>query len=495
MKINKEEIVLTIGTFSIWLILIVLLLIEKKSREEFYLNKKIENLESQFLITTEMFDKISESVANIKINSDFIVSILYTKDYKKRLDIYNYLYKSFTLLKSYGYKDIMFLLPEGTVFLDMETPEKYGRKLINIDRILVISNNLNSYIDKRFYDSIIYSYPLFYKNNFVGTVYFIIPLYTIGKNLSSVFKNKYVFYIKKEFISLQGKKGFVQSEFSPSYFVDKQFYSIRLKNNPEETNLISDINLRLKEDIKKLLQNEESFSLPYNHNNTDYIITFYSIKDLNSKHIGYLVSYEKDKSFKEFSKIFYLSSILITVIVLLIFTFLRYTLKMKAIAEKNAITDKLTGALNRMAIEPVINIEYERAKRNKKPISIILFDIDFFKKINDTYGHNTGDYVLKKTAEIVKRNTRKIDYLIRWGGEEFLILMPETDLEFAVKVAEKLRVLVENYQFKDVGKVTISLGVTQIKIGEKLDHAIKRADDALYLAKNRGRNRVEFDNS
>lgn len=493
MKTVKEKIASTIGTFLVWLILIALLFIDKKNKENFYLKKKIENLESQFFIITEKFDKISELVANMKVKDNYVAGILYSKDYNRRLEIYDYLREPFRLMKSYGYKDIIFLLPEGNIFLDMEMPEKYGKKLKNIEAIVVISNNLNNSLDKRFYDSVVYSYPIFYKNSFVGTVYFIVPLYTIGKNLSDIFKNQYVFYIKEDFISIEGKKGLVQSELSPSYFVDRQFYNLKLKDKPEKVNLVSQINSEIKERITELIEKEESFSIPYNYNNENYIITFYSIKDLNNRHLGYLVSYEKDKTFNEFSKFFYVSSTLITTVVLLTFILLSHILKMKAIAEKNAITDRLTGALNRMAIETIMNAEYERAKRNKKPISIILFDIDFFKKINDTYGHNAGDYVLKKIVEIVKKNIRKSDYLIRWGGEEFLILLPETDIESAIKVAEKLRTLVENYQFKDIGKVTISLGVAQIKTGEKLDHAIKRADEALYLAKNRGRNRVEFD--
>lgn len=491
MKKNKEKTALIVGAIVVSTALILLLYLDKRRKEQFYLQKKIEKVESEFFIIGEKFDKISELFVNTKVKNSPIPNIILTKNFDRRFEIYDMIYDDFRILKKYGYKNIIFFLPDGSLFLDTENSKRYGKKL-DIDSIIVVSNNLNNAIDKRFYDSLVYSYVLFSKNEVAGTVYFIIPLYTIGKNLSDIFKNYYVFYIKKEFISIEGKTGFIQTELNPDYFVDKQFYNLRLKARPEETNILAEINSNIKESVKHLLQREESFSIPHDYNGNKYIITFYSIKSINDRHIGYLVSYEIDNTFGEFSRWFYISSGLIILIVVIVSAFILYILKIKAIAEKNAITDKLTGALNRTAIEVIINTERERAKRAKKPISIILFDIDFFKKINDTYGHDVGDYVLKTVVELIRKNIRKSDYLIRWGGEEFMILLPETDIDSTIKIAEKLRSLVENYQFKTVGKVTISLGLTQLKTGEDFDSAVKRADESLYLAKNRGRNRVEF---
>ena len=136
--------------------------------------------------------------------------------------------------------------------------------------------------------------------------------------------------------------------------------------------------------------------------------------------------------------------------------------------------------------------EIQRAKRYKRPLSLIIFDIDHFKKINDTYGHKVGDEVLKALSKLIKKNIRKIDFAARWGGEEFVILAPETNVEGAKKLAEKLRQAVETYKFPTVGKVTISLGVAQLEPDEKPEDFIVRADMALYKAKEGGRNRVEI---
>ena len=122
---------------------------------------------------------------------------------------------------------------------------------------------------------------------------------------------------------------------------------------------------------------------------------------------------------------------------------------------------------------------------------MIMFDIDHFKKVNDTYGHTVGDYVLQTLTQIVRENLREIDYLVRWGGEEFIIITPETDIEKAEVLAERIRKATENYIFDQVGAITISLGVAQLKKDDTEDTFIKRVDDAMYLAKQKGRNRVE----
>jgi diguanylate cyclase (GGDEF)-like protein/PAS domain S-box-containing protein len=155
-----------------------------------------------------------------------------------------------------------------------------------------------------------------------------------------------------------------------------------------------------------------------------------------------------------------------------------------------ATTDKLTGAYNRTKFEEIIDREIERTKRYNQPLSMILFDIDHFKKINDTYGHGAGDYVLKTIADIVRENIRKIDYFVRWGGEEFVIISSETNLEKAHALAERIRGITESYKFDTVGKVTVSVGVTEFEEGDRGDSFIKRTDDAMYKAKEKGRNRV-----
>jgi len=136
-----------------------------------------------------------------------------------------------------------------------------------------------------------------------------------------------------------------------------------------------------------------------------------------------------------------------------------------------------------------LNEEILKAKRYNTPLSIIYFDIDHFKQINDTYGHKKGDFILKEVSKIILQNIRKTDIFGRWGGEEFIIILPFTNLENALILAEKLRKKIEEHDFDGIN-ITISFGVTELKIDDNADTLINRADEALYKAKNKGRNRV-----
>lgn len=158
--------------------------------------------------------------------------------------------------------------------------------------------------------------------------------------------------------------------------------------------------------------------------------------------------------------------------------------------ERIATTDKLTGVYNRHKFEEMFALESERSRRFLQPLSLILIDIDHFKSVNDTYGHDIGDEVLKTLADTLQRNIRKIDILARWGGEEFLILSPTTDLIKIQMQADKLRSTVENTSFPTLSRVTISLGVSTLREKDTFSELFKRADRGLYHAKREGRNRV-----
>ncbi|MEB3279512.1 MAG: GGDEF domain-containing protein [Lyngbya sp.] len=157
-----------------------------------------------------------------------------------------------------------------------------------------------------------------------------------------------------------------------------------------------------------------------------------------------------------------------------------------------ANNDFLTNTLNRRAMQKYLKQEVSKSNRHHRKFSLILLDIDHFKLINDTYGHEGGDLVLKHISDRLRDNLRSYDFLSRWGGEEFLILLPETSLNEAVDVAERLRVAVENQPAAN-GSIpyTISLGVgTWERKNKSIEELIMAVDEALYQAKKQGRNRV-----
>lgn len=161
-----------------------------------------------------------------------------------------------------------------------------------------------------------------------------------------------------------------------------------------------------------------------------------------------------------------------------------------------ATTDSLTGILNRGEGIRRIQQEISRSLRVPQPLSIILVDLDHFKMINDNFGHQVGDRVLRFVATSLAATLRNYDIICRYGGEEFLIMLPNTGLDKALETAERLRlVIAENSTETEDGKtirLTISLGVSSLQVGDSLDGLVYRADNALYIAKEEGRNQVQF---
>jgi diguanylate cyclase (GGDEF)-like protein len=159
--------------------------------------------------------------------------------------------------------------------------------------------------------------------------------------------------------------------------------------------------------------------------------------------------------------------------------------------ENIASTDALTGLYTRHKFFQLYLSSYTSMVQRHNYMSLILVDIDYFKKVNDVYGHNAGDKTLVQVAHTLLKILRNVDVVCRWGGEEFLIMLPTADMEHAIFIAQKLRVSIEELSIDVVGNVTASFGVSQVREGEEMQDAIDRADKALYLAKDSGRNCVK----
>jgi diguanylate cyclase (GGDEF)-like protein len=165
------------------------------------------------------------------------------------------------------------------------------------------------------------------------------------------------------------------------------------------------------------------------------------------------------------------------------------------ILEVKATTDALTGLFNRAKFDASLQHELARAERYGNPLSLVVYDVDHFKQVNDVYGHQAGDRVLIQLSDLVSRGIRQTDLLTRWGGEEFFLLLPDSDGPTAARVAEKLRTVIAEAPFDQVGGITCSFGVTEYVGGDSAESLVARADNALYRAKLNGRNRVALHGS
>ena len=165
--------------------------------------------------------------------------------------------------------------------------------------------------------------------------------------------------------------------------------------------------------------------------------------------------------------------------------------RVNSVLESQATTDYLTGIYNRRKFLELLQLKINESKRYEIPLELIFFDIDHFKEINDNYGHEAGDSILKELASLVNGMIRQADIFARFGGEEFVILAHNSDVGVGCELAEKIRRAVQLHSFTRTGRVTCSFGVAQFLPDDTTDSIIKRADDAMYTAKKRGRNLVE----
>lgn len=164
------------------------------------------------------------------------------------------------------------------------------------------------------------------------------------------------------------------------------------------------------------------------------------------------------------------------------------TIKLKSLAEKDA----LTKIANRLTLNQTLQSEIDRANRIRDTFSVIMFDIDNFKEVNDCYGHLVGDQVLTELTKIISLNSRKIDVFGRWGGEEFMVICPHTNERGAVVLAEKYKQVISKQKFSTVDQLSCSFGVSEYPLDTDANMVIDHADRALYRAKDGGRNRVEY---
>jgi diguanylate cyclase (GGDEF)-like protein len=169
--------------------------------------------------------------------------------------------------------------------------------------------------------------------------------------------------------------------------------------------------------------------------------------------------------------------------------------KMTKKLEHLARTDSLTKIHNRYSIMEILSREINRSKRHDTSLSVLMFDIDFFKKINDNFGHDIGDKVLFNLIRVVKNTLRDIDFIGRYGGEEFLIVMPETTLVEAKVIANRVKSKVSQHDFEHIGKLTISLGLVEFHDDESVDEILKRVDDLMYKSKEEGRDRLSLEDN
>ncbi len=464
-------------------------------------DQKIKHLQETYQLTAKTHGKATDAVFYSLIQNDKILSLFArasgageperTRIRKKLLSRlqapYNVLHDTLQV------RQLHFHLPDNTSFLRFHRPDKYGDDLTKIRESVRLANSTKRFVsgfeEGKIFNGFRYVYPLFYENSHIGSVEISLPFGSMKQMLNSVYNVRYDFIIKG---SVVHKKVF--DDEMDNYRIAPYYpgYMIETHGQPA-TEDIGFMRRAMKENVKGRLDQENSFVMDRfcTKSQKQCIATFLSIKNMKNEHTAYLIAMEESDAITILKDRFVFQALLLSFIfaVLPVGAYLLYLIKTRKAIRKKARTDYLTGALNRHGCGERLNALLQGCHDEDKGFGVILFDIDYFKKINDTYGHDVGDLVLKELIDLVHERIRNTDILCRWGGEEFLLLLPGADYKATGIIADKLCKRVKNHNFTAIDSLTVSMGYTQAITADDKDSAVKRADEGLYAAKEGGRDR------
>ncbi len=466
----------------------------------------IYELNNEYLITTSVYSDMADLVYNLIINTPEVLTIFsrgINSDSTAEKNMYRKLLLQelsglYSKLIQYNFRQLQFIETNNKSFLRYHRPEKYGDDLTGIRYSVEYANRtkqkISGFEEGRIFNGYRFVYPLFFKNNHIGAIEISVSLKAVIKQISQKFDKNAQFIILKQHVN---KKVFESEQINyipwfvdDSYVLDKEISQnciLKSKINPDA---IYKIQKALTENLEKATP----FCIEVDIDENPEVLTFIPIDNFQEENIAYIFGRSDAGKLHEQSKNFYIVfiTLILLLIMLIVFT-IYYKISQKKI-EIMATHDSLTKVCTRGFFLNNLKLEFIRYNRYKKPFCLLMIDVDHFKSINDKHGHAAGDIVLSGIAEIIKNNIRKSDFIGRYGGEEFIVLLPETTYKEAIIVAESLRKAISNHQFHILGTVTISCGISQIHDGTiSIEEFINDADKKMYKAKESGRNRVVYD--
>lgn len=476
--------------------LVDFLLRNRDMRKKMYLDASMSRLVSSTDATINILGNFSRYVFESSVNRPEKASIVCrakVSDSAARNALRNRLHDGFLpeyeLMKEYGFRQVQFFFPDGTSFLRMHARNIYGDGLHDIRPTVRAANETKrpaaGFEEGRVPNGFRFVYPLFREEEHCGSVEVSFSMGPVLDVIRSHSKADLLFAVKRsvaEAIVFPGQmSNYAESSFSRDYLFDRD-----INRGNGHAGLFRSGGLRLDE----RLADGRSFGLLHRYGGKTFLIQFKSLENVLGEHVAYIVSVSEDNVMDRISSNFRASLASSTVGFLFVAALSVVGIRERYRLKRLSGTDQLTEVLNRHAIRERAVIEIARALRYKGPLSLVMFDIDHFKKFNDTHGHNEGDQVLRTTAGTVKSLLRKMDVFGRWGGEEFLVLLPHTGIEGAHATAEKIRLAAASSGSAPSGGVTVSLGVAEFRPDETFDRLVERADEAMYRAKSGGRNRT-----
>ncbi len=480
----------------LYALLVDFLLENRNEREKQYLEASMSRLDSRTDATIRSLRNFSQYVFESTVNIPEVTSIVcraHESDSaeQERLEepLHDMMLPEYELLKKYDFRQFQFHFPDSVSFLRMHARDNFGDNLYDVRPTVRVANEtkvpVSGYEEGRVLNGYRFVYPLFHEKRHCGSVELSFSMGSLLEVLRTLSKADFLFAVKRSvaestvFADQMGN--YSASTFSPDYLFDNE-----VLRGSRHAALFRSSSIH----IDGLLARGESFEFLQRHAGRTYLVLFKSVKNIGREHVAYIISISEDTLMDRISSNFLVSLASATVAFLFVVLFFVIAIRERVRLKWISRTDLLTNIPNRHALLGNAAIELARSIRYKGPLSLVLLDIDHFKKFNDEHGHNEGDRVLRMTADVMKNVLRKMDCIGRWGGEEFIVLLPHTGLEGAHTTAEKIRLSVAS---SDIGRfrgVTISLGVAEFRTKETFESLVGRADAAMYRAKSEGRNRT-----
>lgn len=426
------------------------------------------------------------------------------KQERKRLrkQLYTLCIDTYKIMKRHQVRQFHFHLLNSISFLRFHKPEVYGDSLLGVrpslEEVIKTQKPLYCFEEGRIFNGFRNVYPVFKGKKIVGTVEISYAYNALQDKISYV-DNSFSFLLMRS--DIVASKVFFKEQY---HYKESEFNGFLYDTSTlKETKTfplkkLHTINSHIGAKVQEQLQKAQQFSIEVENTFLNYkhtmIADFIPLYNIEHKNVAYVVRYSKSELLemleKDVIRFFLLLSLAVLLVSFIIFGLLYVQARREREIYELATHDPLTKIYNRKGLLDILKQKIGEVKRYKRELSVIFFDIDHFKQINDKYGHVVGDKVLQELSKTVSENIRKSDIFARWGGEEFLILLPETSKEQAVVLAEKLRETIADQKFEKVQKVTCSFGVTELQKNDSLEDLLKRVDKLLYKAKSLGRNIV-----
>lgn len=480
--------------------------LSKAQNEDYIESQDTLMLQSQNIVL-DTYEKFSNYVFETIVSDKDVLSIMTEAKSASIVDqnvlrerLYLKLEKVYEISKKYDFGEIHFHLPDGTSFLRMNSPSKYGDLLNNFRYSVKVANSEFKYVsgfeEGRVFNGYRFVYPLFNKEQHVGSVEISVSVASVMKAFNKNFPTRDTsFILRKDLVENtlfeEDQARYSDSLINDNYVVDQEILRA-IEPNITYGDLYLDVDFinALKHSLEPYLDKRQSFSFSIFYDRKAYLIQYFAQYNIEGIMVGYLFSIGEDSNFitmrNALSTQLFVTSVSYFIIIFILVIFETNRVKINDLALK----DSLTKTYNRYSFFELAQHELFRSERNNSKTSFAMLDIDYFKTVNDTYGHGIGDDVLVELTRVVLQTIREGDIFGRYGGEEFILMMPETDLSNARIAAERIRMSIESHSFERVDKLTISVGISERLAGESVDSSIDRADLALYDAKQTGRNRV-----